>query len=233
MLSIQDIQAKSFEKAVFGGYDMRTVDEFLETVAESYSVLHKENATLKAKMKVLIEKIEEYRTVEESMRKALLSAQNIADDMVNKAKSESEELKRKAETEVQSKLYQTQKEIKLEAEKLEKAKELTQAFAMKITQIYQGEIDTILQLSNAIEQVKAEIPVEYAMPEPMKAEDLEDTTNLSEEFIKNSDYNKKEDLKLYERQKDYSDAFAVNVKKSDYDTGKLQFGIAYSEDDDM
>ena len=54
---------------MFGGYDMQTVDEFLEPLTEDYITLYKENAVLKSKMKVLVEKLEEYRAQEQSMNK--------------------------------------------------------------------------------------------------------------------------------------------------------------------
>ena len=61
MLTPQDIQDKVFAKAVFGGYDMTTVDDFLEDVMAVYAALYKESAVLKSKIKVLVEKVEEYR----------------------------------------------------------------------------------------------------------------------------------------------------------------------------
>ena len=68
MLTPQEIQNKKFEKAVFGGYDMSQIDDFLDEVLADYSDLYKENAALKAKMRVLVEKIDEYRAVDEQMR---------------------------------------------------------------------------------------------------------------------------------------------------------------------
>ena len=56
MLTVQEIQAVNFEKAVFGGYDMKAVDEFLEHITEDFAALQKENAALKSKMKVLVDR---------------------------------------------------------------------------------------------------------------------------------------------------------------------------------
>ena len=58
-MTVQEIQEIGFEKAVFGGYDMKSVDTFLERVAEEFAAMQKENASLKAKMKVLVDKIED------------------------------------------------------------------------------------------------------------------------------------------------------------------------------
>lgn len=57
MFTPQQLEQISFDKAVFGGYDMQSVDEFLEPLLEDYETLYKENATLKSKMRVLVEKL--------------------------------------------------------------------------------------------------------------------------------------------------------------------------------
>ena len=68
-------QSESFEKAVFGGYSVSAVDDFVGSLAEDYAALYKENAVLKSKMKVLVERLEEYRKQEDSLNKVMLSAQ--------------------------------------------------------------------------------------------------------------------------------------------------------------
>ena len=77
MITAQDIREKAFEKAR-NGYDMATVDDFLEELADEISAAQKENAVLKSKMKVLVDKIEEYRSNEEALNMAILSAQKLA-----------------------------------------------------------------------------------------------------------------------------------------------------------
>jgi len=89
MLTPQELREKTFEKAMFGGYDMGGVDNFLDTVAADYATLHNENSVLKSKMKVLVEKIEEYRATEDGMRKAILAVQKMSDEQVSEAKDKS------------------------------------------------------------------------------------------------------------------------------------------------
>ena len=50
MFTPQEIQEQTFSKAVFGGYDMQQVDDFLEPLTEDYIALYKENSVLKSKM---------------------------------------------------------------------------------------------------------------------------------------------------------------------------------------
>ena len=78
MLTPQEVAERSFPKARFGGYGMAEVDEFLDVLTEDYTALYKENAMLKNKMKVLVEKISEYRSTEDAMRTTLLTAQKMA-----------------------------------------------------------------------------------------------------------------------------------------------------------
>ena len=61
MITAQDIREKGFERVRLNGYDMAAVDESLEELADDVAASQKENAVLKSKMKVLVDKIEEYR----------------------------------------------------------------------------------------------------------------------------------------------------------------------------
>jgi len=92
MITAQDIREKGFERARMGGYDMASVDDFLEELADDVAATQKENAVLKSKMKVLVDKIEEYRSNEEALNAAILSAQKLA------VQIESDARKRAADT---------------------------------------------------------------------------------------------------------------------------------------
>lgn len=87
MFTPQQIEQISFSRATFGGYDMQSVDEFLEPLTEDYMTLYKENALLKSKMRVLVSKLEEYRQNEASMKDAIVNAQKTCDMMVKEAEA--------------------------------------------------------------------------------------------------------------------------------------------------
>ncbi len=99
MFTPQEVSDKTFPKASFGGYNMASVDEFLDTLTEDYTSLYKENAALKAKLKVLAEKVEEYRATEDAMRSTLLAAQKMADSMVADATTRTEQMVQQAQQE--------------------------------------------------------------------------------------------------------------------------------------
>lgn len=92
MITPQEIEQISFNRATFGGYDMQAVDEFLEPLTEDYITLYKENALLKSKMKVLVSKLEEYRDNEASMKDAIVNAQKTCDKMVKEAEEKCKQM---------------------------------------------------------------------------------------------------------------------------------------------
>ena len=99
MTTPQEIREKSFDKArsMFGGYDMATIDEYLDELANDFEAMQKENLVLKSKMKVLVDKIEEYRTNESALNQAILSAQKLSVQIENDARTRSANIVAEAE----------------------------------------------------------------------------------------------------------------------------------------
>ncbi len=111
MLTPQEVSTHAFTKAVMGGYNMAMVDEFLDELTDDYTALYKENAALKAKMKVLVEKVEDYRATEDSMRATLLTAQKMADSIVREAEAKRDELLAQAEAQAQEKIASLRRQL--------------------------------------------------------------------------------------------------------------------------
>ena len=97
MMTPQEVANCTFAKAVMGGYNMASVDDFLDKLTEDYTALYKENAALKAKLKVLADKMEEYRQVEDAMRSTLLAAQRTAQEIVSEAEKKRDAIAAEAE----------------------------------------------------------------------------------------------------------------------------------------
>ena len=103
MFTPQEVSEKTFPKSASfsSGYNMASVDEFLDALTEDYTALYKENAALKTKLKILAEKMEEYRATEDAMRSTLLAAQKMAAAMTEEAKETSEKVLQDARQESQ------------------------------------------------------------------------------------------------------------------------------------
>lgn len=140
MLTPQEVSGRAFTKAAFGGYNMAMVDEFLDELTDDYTSLYKENAALKAKLKVLVDKVEEYRATEDSMRAALLTAQRMANTMVEEAEEKKKTLLAGAEDEARAKIGALQEQIAEEQHRLNAAKAATADFVQKTREVAQAQL---------------------------------------------------------------------------------------------
>lgn len=122
MFTPQQIDQITFEKAVFGGYDMASVDELLEPLTQDYVTLYKENALLKSKMRVLVEKLEEQRGNENKMKQTLLAAQKTSEDMVREAEAKCAAMLRQAEKDAGEKVKNADSAVAAESARVEAAK---------------------------------------------------------------------------------------------------------------
>ena len=143
MLTPQEVSGRAFSKAAFGGYNMAMVDEFLDEVTDDYTALYKENAALKAKLKVLVDKVEEYRATEDSMRAALLTAQRMANTMVEEAEEKKKAVLAGAEDEARAKIGALQSDVELEQRRLNAAKAATAEFLQKTRELAQAQLALI------------------------------------------------------------------------------------------
>ena len=92
MFTPQQIEEVSFNRARFGGYDIASVDAFLEPLTNDYITLYKENSLLKNKMRVLVEKMEELRKGESGGREAIASTKKTCDSMLRETEARCEKM---------------------------------------------------------------------------------------------------------------------------------------------
>lgn len=158
MLTPQQIQEISFEKALFGGYDMDSVDEILEPLTEDYITLYKENSVLKSKMRILVEKLEEYRKQEASMQSAILAAQKTCEQMRLDSERKCAQMLRDAELAAAEKQRSVSNQSSVEEERLRAARAATAQFLDGMEKRLKRQIELIdelrkQELPGAAEQV--------------------------------------------------------------------------------
>ena len=147
MFTPQQIEQACFEKKTFGGYDMEQVDAFLEPLTEDYVTLYKENALLKSKMRVLVNKLEEYRKNEASMKDAIVNAQKTCDKMVKEAEAKCTQMLNDANVTAAENAKNNDALIAAEEARVEEAKRVARN---KIEEL-QNQIRSCL---NALERIK-------------------------------------------------------------------------------
>jgi len=88
-LSPLDIHNKEFSRS-FRGYDEDEVDDFLERVIQDYEVIIRQNKDLEEHMDSLSEKLKHFTNIEESLSKAIIVAQETAEEVKSSARKESQ-----------------------------------------------------------------------------------------------------------------------------------------------
>ena len=244
MLTPQEVTSSEFEKALFGGYDIPSVDKFLNQLTQDYTALYRENGILKNKMKVLVDKVEEYRSTEDAMRMALLQAERIAKEITDAAEArrsglddEVAQTREALAAQMEAEFSQRREEIRAElaaeeaalnrakretAEYLEKLKSAMAAYAESLRHVY----DFVEPLPPA-EPDPAEAPAEPAAPEAVpeapetKQEVSQDTVENIAEIINRAFSSTEAAEKPAE---EVQDVDSTITRLPDIDFENLQFG---------
>lgn len=237
MLTPQEVSERAFAKASFGGYNMAMVDEFLDLLTADYSALYNENAVLKSKMKVLVDKVEEYRSTEEAMRKALMTAQRMADDLVREAEQKQQQMLQDAQLEVAAKVAGLRQEISEEEFRLAAAQKATADYVAKVQFLHkqaQEYLDGLDEITPAPQSVISHVDeaaqaiddsvqrllaaAQADVKAELEREELENTT----EFAVDAE---PANFEPEEEQEDEPDLEKTAVHHLDF--GELQFGRDY------
>ena len=167
MITPQAIREKTFEKAVFGGYDMASVDSFLEELVNDFTTMQKENAVLKAKMKVLVDKVEEYRGNEDALRMAVLSAQKLGNMIEAEAKQKAEKMIADAKAEAARLTREANLEVEVEQARLAESRNASAKFIDSMDMLCRRQLDFLKKIGEMdfVQQLRTEPAAAPAQPE--------------------------------------------------------------------
>jgi cell division initiation protein len=117
-----DIHNKEFKRG-FRGYDEDQVNEFLDQVIKDYEALIRENKELQNQVQTTQERLNHFATIEETLSKTLIVAQETAEEVKMNAKKEAQlvlkEAEKNADRIINESLVKSGK-ISLEIEELKK-----------------------------------------------------------------------------------------------------------------
>lgn len=175
MMTPQEMRQIVFDKAVFGGYDMASVDEFIEQAALDFTAMHKENNTLKSKMKVLVETIEEYRREQESTKQQLAEAKAAADKLMAETEKKCALMLQQAQAEASTYSVRYKAEAGAEEDRLNRAKALTANYVDRVKQVCAQHLQlldelTAVDLSQSAAVTQAAAAAAAPEPEPAEPE---------------------------------------------------------------
>lgn len=189
MLTPEQVKNHQFSASGRGTYRAAEVDDFFGIVSDSYEQVCRGNDELLKKIKLLAEKIEEYRADEDNIKAALVTAQRMADKIVKEARQKADDELKKAtadavnlisesektaeETVVRAQIKadnivadaeakadrikrETEEEIALQSEILEKTKNEASSFRSELLNLYNAQLALIEKIPAAVEEERAE-----------------------------------------------------------------------------
>ena len=122
MITPLDIQNKEFKKALFG-YDIVSIETYLDEVLEEYERIYKENTELKDRVEILSDQIRQYNSMEETLKSTLIVAQTTAEQVALAARQKGDNIIKDAQLkagEIINDAHKDVENIKVEYENLSK-----------------------------------------------------------------------------------------------------------------
>jgi cell division initiation protein len=158
-LSPLDIHNKEFSRSMFRGYNEDEVNEFLEQVLKDYENVLEEKKTLENSLKQSTEQVTHFNTIETTLQKSILTAQEAAEDVrrnsMKEAKLIIKEAEKNADRIVNEALSRAQK-IAVEIEDLKKQ---SKVFRNRFKMLIEAQLD-LVQANDWDELLEYEVDAE-------------------------------------------------------------------------
>lgn len=138
-----DIYNKKFRQTAFGGYRRLDVDSFLEEVARDYEALMHENVELRQQVEEMGKRLADYARLEESIRKALVLAQNAADEARASARRESELILQEARQEAARIREAAHEQVRREEEESTRLRQQRERFVVEFGSLLRAHLDAL------------------------------------------------------------------------------------------
>ena len=143
MLTVNDIKDVKFGKSGFGGYKAEDVDNFLDEVQVSYEKLQKEVLDLTEKIKILADRVGQYREDEDSVKTALVSAQKLSTAAIADAKKEADAIIADARLRADQILNSINNDVLRQKETLAGLKKAVKDFRSNILSLYKEHLKLV------------------------------------------------------------------------------------------
>lgn len=201
----KDIKKRDFKKSL-RGYDVDEVDAFLETISSHYEKLLVDNKNLTEKVKSLLADVEIYKENESNLQKAIIKAQDIAEEVIQNAKKRSEIIIKEAELDARKVRQDIEDEILSKKQELEEIK-LRNDKIIEDLRVYlndkTNELDEFVKSKKIFKMELSKMEHHESEHEHvLKSEEKEETRSIKKVYINNND--------SYENQKkSFDDSFEV------------------------
>lgn len=137
MLTPVDVQNKVFKGGI--GFDKKDVEAFMSELASDYGMLYRSNVELKDKVATLDESLQHYRSIEESMQKALTLSEKTAEETINAANDKARQINTEAEKKAEALLADAKAELQETKDEIYRLQKQHATFKEQFTKILEAQ----------------------------------------------------------------------------------------------
>lgn len=177
MMTLENIRNVEFNRG--RGYRAEEVDDFIDACADTVQQLMQEKEELNQKMKVLADKLVEYRNDEDSIRAALLNAQRTGDTVLREAEQKAQQIIEEAKKEAENAREALYARVEQEKQELERIQREVAAFKERMLTLYKEHLELLKLLPD--EEAAAEEPAAPVEAAPAEEAAEETPAPLTEE----------------------------------------------------
>ncbi|PSL24838.1 cell division initiation protein [Planomicrobium soli] len=141
-LSPLDIHNKEFGRS-FRGYQEDEVNEFLDQIIKDYELLLKEKRELEERLKQTDERVGHFTTIETTLQKSILVAQEAAEEVRRNAQKEAKLIVREAEKNADRIVNESLTKARRIAMEIEELKKQSKVFRNRFKMIVEAQLDLI------------------------------------------------------------------------------------------
>ncbi|PLS16610.1 septum formation initiator [Bacillus sp. M6-12] len=141
-LSPLDIHNKEFSKG-FRGYDEDEVNEFLDQVIKDYELLLREKKELEEKLNDMHEKLGHFTTIEETLNKSIVIAQEAGEEVKRNAHKEAKLIVKEAEKNADRIVNESLSKARKIALDIEELKKQSKVFRTRFKMLVEAQLDLL------------------------------------------------------------------------------------------
>ncbi|MGM8211823.1 DivIVA domain-containing protein [Virgibacillus sp. W0430] len=141
-LSPLDIHNKEFTRS-FRGYDEDEVNDFLDQVVKDYELTIREKRELKEKVKELNEKVGHFTTIENTLNKSIVIAQETAEEVKGNARKEAKLIIKEAEKNADRIINEALSESRRISMDVEELKKQAKVFRTRLKMLIEAQLDMV------------------------------------------------------------------------------------------
>jgi len=137
-----DIHNKEFSKG-FRGYDEDEVNEFLDVVIKDYEMVIREKKELEERLNEMTEQIGHFNSIEETLNKSIIVAQEAAEEVKRNAQKEAKLIVKEAEKNSDRIVNESLSKARKIALEIEELKKQSKVFRTRFKMLIEAQLDLL------------------------------------------------------------------------------------------